>query len=115
MALKLNLAPLLAAVVADPAKAETVAAKAMAYAQIAEQAAAGGGVADDAKLAMVKSALIADLRQVDAPLAASVADGWPHVAGAISGALAVLGQIAADKLAAAPCFLTDDSAGAQPG
>lgn len=101
----ISLAPFFAGVVADASKVETVAAKVMTYINVAEQIGKAWGLSGTDKLTLVEKTLLADLAQLDAPLAAELQKVWPKIAGVISGIIQVFNVIGWAFSAAAPIVI----------
>src|SRR5579871_3520744 len=102
MSFQINLAPLLSGVVTDATKVQTVADKALTHINVAQQIGAAWGLTGAQKLDAVKQMLLADLAQVDPPLATEVTNAWPKVAGVLSAAVSIFNLIGWAFEAAAP-------------
>ncbi|HZR87916.1 MAG TPA: hypothetical protein VFB02_13990 [Bradyrhizobium sp.] len=103
----------MAAVIKDAGQVEIVAQKAMTYIQVAEQVGKAWGLSGADKLGLVKDALLADLAQVDKPLADLVTAEWPKIAGILSALVSVFNFIGWAFAAAAPIVAAADP-GAAP-
>lgn len=101
----ISLTPFFAGITADSSKVETVASKVMTYINVAEQIGKAWGLSGTDKLALVEKTLLADLAQLDAPLAAELQKVWPKVAGIISAIIQVFNAIGWMFSAAAPIVI----------